>query len=102
MYPIVSNGQGGSLFLKNAIIWTGSRRNSNVMRFICRCCGASYEKAPRSNPNVCSGCEQLLEDDSPETAVTSLEKEEQKQKKAAAEPAHKPAPKRHSVTGSKR
>jgi hypothetical protein len=73
-----------------------------VMRFICRCCGASYEKAPRVNPNVCSSCEQLLEDDSPETTVASLEKEEQKQKKKAEEPSHKASPKRHSVGSSKR
>jgi hypothetical protein len=44
----------------------------------------------------------LLEDDSPETAMSSLEKQEQKPKKTPEAPVHKPASKRQSVSSSKR
>ena len=70
------------------------------MRCICRCCGAAYEKAPRLNPNLCSGCEQLLEDDSPEAAVLSLDEQEKKQhppktKEESSKPATKRSPLSH-------
>lgn len=43
------------------------------MRLICRCCGGNYEKAPHSNPNICSSCEQLLDDDFPASTPHLLE-----------------------------
>jgi hypothetical protein len=71
------------------------------MRFICRCCGAGYEKAPRLNPNLCSGCEQLLEDDSPE-AILSFEEQDKKAAQKPKNEASKPASKRASVTNPSR
>lgn len=32
---------------------------------ICQCCGDPIDSTHAHNPNVCLGCEQLLEDDSP-------------------------------------
>ena len=52
------------------------------MRLICRCCGGNYEKAPHSNPNICSSCEQLLEDDFPASTPQLLEVTDEIKEKA--------------------
>lgn len=71
------------------------------MQLICRCCGGNYEKAPQSNPNICSSCEQLLEDDFPastshliELAEESAEKSKEMPAPPAPNPRSEPLPKK--------
>ncbi|HEY0456031.1 MAG TPA: hypothetical protein VGE41_06620 [Verrucomicrobiae bacterium] len=39
------------------------------MRLVCQCCGEKFEKPARSNPNICRTCDQLLEDDFPNSTA---------------------------------
>ena len=40
---------------------------------ICRCCAGRMTVASATNPNVCPGCEQMLEDDSPTHAAALMD-----------------------------
>jgi protein-arginine kinase activator protein McsA len=60
------------------------------MPLICRCCGDSYEKRPRVNPNICSSCAQLLEDDFPASTSHLIELEHEEVKEHSGESPQQP------------